>query len=199
MFILNASGTSNLGDIEDLSETSPAANGDIYRVHSSGWSKMIVWEMINKTAFRVTNSTPEPAAVFGLRDLYKTTNHPLTTDNIATSSVKVVETSAGWFPCPVLSSSQPHPGTDSDLSTPPPHGTHQVGSRFTFSTNNRFSGGLNHNWDASVEFSDSAAHDTYVLGPAIIDVSGTKEVFLSGQSITTPVVTAKYFIGQFIS
>lgn len=199
LFILNASGSVNLGDIEDLSEATPDANGDIYRVHSSGWSKMLVWVMINKTAFRIVNSTPEPTAVFGLRDQYNSLPyHPLTTDNISTSDVRVVVKNAGWFPCPVLSSSQINPGTDSNLSTPPPHGTHQVGNRFTFSSNPRGAGGFNHNWDASVEFSDAADHDTYVLGPAIIDVSGTKEIFLSSQALIS-VETAKYYIGQFIS
>lgn len=87
-------------------------------------------------------------------------------------------------------------GTDSDAADPntPPQGSHNVGNVFSFTTS-KVSTIVNY---AVTSVGASATNDTNVLGPAMIDVSGTKEVALLPIK-NDDVDTEGYLIGQFIS
>ena len=184
--------------IKDLVDASESSSGDVYRVNSSGWSKLLVWELLDVTGFRGSAGVPlANMSVLGKKDTYNTTNRPLDTSSMVTTAVDVPTVDQGWFPCPVLNS-HVRVGMDSD-ATPantPPQGSHNVGSMFNFSPNR--SGTINTLTSIGV----SSTNDTDVVGPAVIDVSGTKEIAILsviGTAAFSTVSTDGYVIGQFIS
>ena len=182
--------------IKALVDATPSASGDIYRVNSSGWSRLLVWEVLDTTGFRGAVAIPvKGMVVLGKKDIYNNTSHPLDTSSISTSDVDVPSSDYSWFPCTVLNS-QVRMGTDSDAADPntPPQGSHNVGNVFSFTTS-KVSTIVNY---AVTSVGASATNDTNVLGPAMIDVSGTKEVALLPIK-NDDVDTEGYLIGQFIS
>jgi len=189
--------------VEDLGAT-PTATGPYRKIDSSGWSRMLVWLVVNDEANKVTSATfAKRTQVLGLSNLYNTTAHPLTTDNISDDDVEVVASNVAWFPCTVVSGSQVRPGVDEtddgssdDGFNVPPTGTHNVGANITF--NNGFSENQGHNFGFSNLFTTSSNYDTYILGPAVVDVSGTKAVTLYTKE-GSALGVAGYYVGQFIS
>ena len=183
--------------IKDLVDASESSSGDVYRVNSSGWSKLLVWEIFDVTGFRGSVAKPiANMAVIGKKDIYNTTGHPLDTSAVVDTAVDIPSSDYGWFPCPVLNS---HVRVEMDSNaTPantPPQGSHNVGSMFTFSPDRAGTSGANY-----VEV--SSTNDTVVSGPAMIDVSGTKEIALlpvKHSNVFATVDTHGYVIGQFIS
>tara|TARA_R100000664_G_scaffold31626_1_gene45428 strand:- start:1571 stop:2245 length:675 start_codon:yes stop_codon:yes gene_type:complete len=182
--------------IKALVDATPSSSGDIYRVNSSGWSRLLVWEILDTTGFRGATAKPVKAmVVLGKKDIYNTTGHPLDTSSMLLSNVDVPSSDYGWFPCTVLNS-EVRPGSDAN-ATPantPPQGSHNVGNVFTFTTS-RVGTVINY---GVTSVGVSATNDTNVLGPAMIDVSGTKEVALLPIK-NDDADTEGYLIGQFIS
>ena len=182
-------------DIEDLTAATPDAAGDIYRILSSGWSTLMVWEIVNSSGFRGANAKLTKAlSVIGKRDSYQ-----LETGAISTGNVAVVAESAAWFPCSVKNSSGPRPGADSNDTSEnvPPMGSHLSSSVFTFGSTSGSTGVNVANYDVT-SVAVSSTNSTKIVGPAMVDVAGTKEIAL------LPVKnddndTTGYLIGQFIN
>lgn len=186
------------------------AEGPLVRINSEGWSTLLVWSIYDSTD-RSNTTTPINSVVMGRRPAFNITatgegdldeegNVYVLPKNTTTSG------STGafrWEPCPLINSKQPVPGRDSDppgdVPISPPMGCHVSGNVFTFAKGPRTNAGGNLQPDkAATEINFSSTNDTYLSGPAVIDVSSTTQIF------HLPVVTPStdepgYFVGQFIS
>ena len=186
-------------DIEDLTAATPDAAGDIYRILSSGWSTLLVWEVVDRVGFRGANAKlTHSLSVIGKRDAYQ-----LETSAISTGDVAVVAESAAWFPC-AIKPANVVPGKASNDTTPniPPMGSHCVSSTFTFGTDTNPVGsgldGMNVADYGVISVALSSTNNTKIVGPAMIDVAGTKEIaLLPVRNSATD--TTGYLIGQFIN
>tara|TARA_R110002020_G_scaffold215462_7_gene422702 strand:- start:3372 stop:4112 length:741 start_codon:yes stop_codon:yes gene_type:complete len=183
--------------------------GPLVRVNSEGWSRLLVWEIVDSTD-RGNQATTLVSTIMGMRPAFNNTATGANTNlaSIQTSSSPFIlatnDTIVGtegnipfrWEPCPVIAG-QVNPGTDPEGTPPvaPPMGCHSSGASFTFA---KKPSGLQQTSYAKTEVNFSPTNTTFISGPAVIDVTGTTQIFHF--PTTTPFQDEPgYFVGQFIS
>ena len=188
--------------------------GPLVRINSEGWSTLLVWEIYDATD-RGSPTRPTSSMVVGRRSAFNST---ATGEGVLDAEGNAYvndspSTSAGstglftWEPCRVITG-QPNIGRVS-TETPedpvcPPMGCHSSGNVFTFikgpyfnSASNTSGGSMQPDKEAT-EVKFSATNDTYMSGPAVIDVTSTTQI-LHLPIFTPDTDEPGYFVGQFIS
>lgn len=208
----NTNASLSIGTMQASFLPSVPVVGPIVRINSEGWSRLLVWEILDSTD-RSNPAQTLVSTIMGMRPAFNNTaiasNDHLAdiqindSPFILESSDKIVGTQGNipfrWEPCPVITG-QVNPGTDSG-GTPgvdpiaPPMGCHSSGASFTFG---KKPSGLQQTSYANTEVNFSPTNNTFISGPAVIDVTGTTQIFHFPTN--TPVQDEPgYFVGQFIS
>ena len=207
----NASGS--IGTMQASFLPSLGVSGPLVRINSEGWSRLLVWEILDSTD-RGNQATTLVSTIMGMRPAFNKTATSAGNSNLAALQTGnspfvlqknnlIVGTEGNipfrWEPCPVITG-QVNPGTDSG-GTPgvdpiaPPMGCHSSSASFTFA---KKPSGLQQTSYAKTEVNFSPTNTTFISGPAVIDVTGTTQIFHF--PTTTPAQDEPgYFVGQFIS
>ena len=219
IFLMNEDRTESFTDVvfkTMMSSWNPilGIKGPLVRINSEGWSTLLVWEIYDGTD-RGSPTTPITSMVMGQRPAFNST---ATAEGVldgegnvdVNASTKTIAGSTGlftWEPCRVISG-RPNTGRVSSSTgndpISPPMGCHSSGNVFTFAkgpifnnTGSTGGGSMQPDRDAT-EVKFSATDDTYMSGPAVIDVTSTTQI-LHFPIFTPSTDEPGYFVGQFIS
>ena len=219
IFLMNEDRTESFTDVifkTMMSGWAPAlgVKGPLVRINSEGWSTLLVWEIYDATD-RGSTTTPISSMVMGQKPAFNSTataegvldGEGNAYVNTATTTIAGSTGLFTWEPCRVISG-RPNTGRISSSTSndpvSPPMGCHSSGNVFTFAKGPIFNNTGNTSGNSmqpdkeATEVKFSATDDTYMSGPAVIDVTSTTQI-LHLPIFTPSTDEPGYFVGQFIS